>query len=52
MKEEEPIAPTIAQVKSQWEATTPYYQEIDCTPQTFFYTLMNMLKLGESKNIL
>ena len=44
--------PTIENVKKQWEALGDNYSEMDACPQTFFYTLSNMLKLDSASKIL
>lgn len=36
----------------KWEELNPNYASMDAAPQTFFYTLTNLMKLQESKNIL
>lgn len=38
--------------EAKWEQTNPNYASLDSAPQTFFYTLTNMLKLDQAKNIL
>lgn len=37
---------------TKWEQTNPNYASLDSAPQTFFYTISNMLKLDQAKNIL
>jgi len=43
--QEQPSAPTIEAVKKQWENLGDDYCNMDSGPQTFYYTLSNMLKL-------
>jgi hypothetical protein len=52
MDQEYQIVETIPQIKSKWDTMTTVYGDIDSAPQTFFFTLANMLKLNESKNVL
>ena len=44
--------PTIEGVKKQWEALGDNYSSMDSCPQTFFYTLSNLLKLDSASKIL
>lgn len=36
----------------KWEVQHPNYAAMDSSPQTFFYTLTNILKLDQARNIL
>jgi hypothetical protein len=47
-----PQGPNNDQVRTRWNGMAPVYITMDSTPQTFFYTLSNMLKLNQAKNVL
>ena len=50
--QDKPSAPTIEAVKKQWENLGEDYSHMDSAPQTYYYTLSNMLKLESSQKIL
>jgi hypothetical protein len=43
---------TIDEIKKKWQTFTPHYYMLDACPQLFYYTLVNMLKINQAKNIL
>lgn len=50
--ENKPSIPTIEGVKKQWEVLGDNYSMMDSCPQTFYYTLSNMLKLHSAHKII
>jgi hypothetical protein len=46
MHQEGQIIETIPQIKIKWDTMATVYEDIDSAPQTFFFTLANMLKLN------
>lgn len=47
-----PMGPSSEQIIEKWKKFSGIYVQFDSTPQTFYYTLANMLKLNEAKNVL
>ena len=46
------VAPTFEEIKKQWANIASVYIPQDSTAQTFYFSLINILKLQEAKNIL
>lgn len=42
----------IEALKNKWDDFSPVYSKFDSTPQTFYLTLINILKISHSKSIL
>ncbi len=35
-----------------WDGMTTVYTDFDCSPQSFYYSIINMLNLSKAKNVL
>jgi hypothetical protein len=35
-----------------WDDMTEVYTDFDCSPQSFFYSIINMLDISKAKNVL
>ena len=44
--ETNPIAPTFDEIKKQWAELADAYSQQDSSPQTFYFSLINILKLS------
>lgn len=51
MNEREKI-PTIKEVEKMWDNMSKIYDEFDCSPQSFYYAIINMLDLKSASHIL
>lgn len=51
-KTHQPTIPTIDAVKKQWQQLGDSYSKWDSCPQTFFYTLANLLQLNSATKVL
>jgi hypothetical protein len=52
INEESLNGPSYEEIKKRWNQMSTVYVTFDSAPQTFFYTLINMLKLNQAKNVL
>ena len=44
--------PSISEIKTDWNKFSDFYEKMDSTPQTFYFTLLQMLNIESAKNIL
>lgn len=51
MQNEEKVF-TISEVGKMWDGMAAFYPEFDSTPQGFYFSLVNIMNIGEAKNIL
>jgi hypothetical protein len=50
--ESEAEVDTIDQLEQKWNNAAPLYQQFDSCPQTFYYTLIHMLRFDQAHHIL
>lgn len=52
MQHQEEKIPTINEVEKNWDMLSTIYSEFDCTPQSFYFSIVNILEIPKAKNIL
>ena len=52
MDKQELIVPKIEGIKANWANLAEFYADHDSTAQTFYFSLLNILKVHQAKNIL
>jgi hypothetical protein len=42
----------IQEVEKMWDNMSATYSDFDCSPQSFYYSIINMLNLPKAKHVL
>ncbi len=43
---------TVQEVEKLWDNTSTSYHEYDCSPQSIYYSMINIMRMHKAKNVL